>query len=77
MYFDTSRNMHGVDDGCLLIDPCGIRTYLACHLEYKCTDNDVEYEALIQGLMKEIDLNVKSIKVFGDSLHQTSDKFHD
>ena len=35
LYFDTSKNTHGVDVGCLLIDPCGIRTYLARHLESK------------------------------------------
>ena len=61
LYFDISRNTQGVDVGCLLIDPCGIRTYFSCHLEYKCT------EYLIQGLMKEIDLKVKSIEVFGNS----------
>ena len=67
MYFDISRNTHGVDVGYLLIDPCGIQTYFSCHLESKRTNNDAEYEALIQGLGKEIDLNVKSIEVFGDS----------
>ena len=29
--------------------------------------NDANYEALIQGLRKAIDLKVKSIEVFGDS----------
>ena len=67
MYFDTSRNTEGVDAGCLLIDPCGIQTYFSYHLESEWTNNDVEYEALIQGLKKAIDLNVKCIEVFGDS----------
>ena len=35
LYFDESRNTHGVDVGCLLIDPCGIQTYFSCHLESK------------------------------------------
>jgi ribonuclease HI len=39
----------------------------ACHLEFECTNNDAKYEALIQGLRKEIDLKDKSIEVFGDS----------
>ena len=30
LYFDTSRNTHGVDDGCFLVDPYGIWTYLSC-----------------------------------------------
>ena len=67
LYFDVSRNAHGVDVGCLLIEPCGIRTYFSCHLESKCTNNDANYESLIQGLKKAIDLKVKSIEVFGDS----------
>jgi hypothetical protein len=67
LYFDVSRNTHGLDVGCLLIDPCGIRTYFTYHRESKCTYNDAKYEALIQGLGKAIDLNIKCIEVFGDS----------
>jgi ribonuclease HI len=67
LYFDVSRNTHGVDVGYLLIDPYGIRNYLSCHLESKCTNNDAKYEALIQGLRKAIDLKVRSIEAFGDS----------
>ena len=67
LYFDVSRNTHRVDTGCLLIDPCGIRTYFSCHPESKCTNNDANYEALIQGLRKAIALNIKCIEVFGDS----------
>ena len=67
LYFDISRNTHGVDVGYLLIDPCGIQTYFSYHLESKCTNNDAKYEALIRGLRNAIDLNIKCIKVFGDS----------
>jgi ribonuclease HI len=67
LYFSTSRNMYGVDADYLLIDPCGIQTYFSCHLESKCTNYDAKYEALIQGLGKAIDSNVKCIEVFGDS----------
>ena len=67
LYFDISKNTKG-DVGCLLVDMYGIRTYFAYHLESKCTNNDVEYEDLIQGLEKAIDLNVKCIEVFGGSL---------
>ena len=40
---------------------------LACRLEFQCTNNIVEYEALIQGLYKAIALNVKYLQVYGDS----------
>jgi ribonuclease HI len=40
---------------------------LSCRLEFECTNNTIEYEALVQGLKKDIDLGVKELKVFGDS----------
>ena len=40
---------------------------IACHLEFECTNNVAEYEALLQGLRKALDLNIKCIEVFGDS----------
>jgi ribonuclease HI len=38
-----------------------------CRLEFECTNNTTEYEALIQGLNKAINMNIKFLKVFGDS----------
>ena len=67
LYFDGSRNKEGAGDGCLLIDPHGNKTMVACHLEFECTNNVAEYEALVQGLRKALDLNIKCIEVFGDS----------
>jgi len=40
---------------------------LACKLEFQCTNNVTEYEALIQGLYKAISLNVKYLQVYYDS----------
>jgi hypothetical protein len=40
---------------------------LSCRLEFECTNNTVEHEALVQGLKKSIKLNVKELKVFRDS----------
>jgi hypothetical protein len=40
---------------------------MSCRLEFKCTNNTIEYEALIQGLKKAIDLNIRKMKFFGDS----------
>jgi len=65
LYFDISRNKHGTDVGCLLIHPCGKRTYSVIQLEPGYTDTVVEYETLIQGLKKAINMNVKYIEVFG------------
>eukprot|EP00253_Pinus_taeda_P005905 PITA_05905 len=40
---------------------------LSCRLEFECTNNTAEYEALVQGLYKAISLKVQYLKVFGDS----------
>eukprot|EP00253_Pinus_taeda_P009467 PITA_09467 len=40
---------------------------LTCKLEFDCTNNTAEYEALVRGLYKEIGLNIKYLQVFGDS----------
>ena len=56
LYFDGSRNKERAGVGCLLLDPHGNKTMIACRLEFKCTNNVAEYEALMQGLKKELDL---------------------
>ena len=33
--------------------------FLSCRLEFECTNNTSEYEALVQGLKKAIELKVK------------------
>ena len=64
LYFDGSRNKEGTGFGCLLIDPHGKKMMITCHLEFECTNNVDEYEALVQGLRKALDLQVKYIEVF-------------
>ena len=64
LYFDISRNEHGANVGCLLIDPYSNITYLVIQLEHGCTDTITENETLIQGLRKAINMNVKYIEVF-------------
>ena len=40
---------------------------ISCRLEFQCTNNIAEYEALVQGLKKEIDLGADIIQCYGDS----------
>ena len=40
---------------------------IACKLEFECTNNVAEYEALVQGLRKAIDMGAKAIECVGDS----------
>jgi ribonuclease HI len=66
LYFYGSKSQEGSGAGCILIDQKGKCHFLSCRLEFECTNNTAEYEALVQGLKKDIDLNVKELKVFRD-----------
>ena len=71
--------MEGSRAGCVLIDPKKNKHFLSCILEFECTNNTTEYEALVQGLRKAIELKVKNLKVYGDSeivVKQIQNKIH-
>ena len=59
--------MEGSGASYVLIDPKKNKHFLSCRLEFECANNIVEYEALVQGLRKEIELKVENLKVYGDS----------
>ena len=67
LHFDGSKCKEGVGAGCILTDPKGDKNLIACRLEFECTNNTAEYEALIHGLNKAIELGVRKIHIFGDS----------
>ena len=66
LYFDGSKTQEGSGAGCIPIDLEKKKQFLSCRLEFECTNNIVEYEALVHGLRKSIELNIKNLKVFGD-----------
>jgi len=67
MFFDGSKSQEGASAGCIFIDLVGKHIFLSCRLEFECTNNTVEYEALVQGLKKDFDVNIKELVVLGDS----------
>jgi ribonuclease HI len=67
LFFDGSKYLEGASASCVLKDPIGKKIMIACRFEFQCTNNTAKYEALLQGLRKEIDLGANKIKVFGDS----------
>ena len=67
LFFDGSRSKDGVGAGYVLSDPKGIKTMIACRLEFECTNNIAKYEALVQGLRKAVDMGESSIECVGDS----------
>ena len=59
LFFDGSKTLEGSGAGCVLIDPKKKKHFLSCRLEFECTNNTAEYEALVQGLRKAIELRQK------------------
>ena len=54
LYFNGSKTLEGLGAGCVLIDPEKKKHFLSCRLEFECTNNTTEYEALVRGLKKAI-----------------------
>jgi ribonuclease HI len=48
LFFYGSKVQEGVGAGCILIDPEENQNIISCHLEFKCTNNIIEYEALVK-----------------------------
>lgn len=68
MYTDGASNVNGTGLGLVLKSPQGdIISYSVC-CDFKATNNEAEYEALILGLTTARDMKVKHIDVHYDSL---------
>src|ERR1043165_5017074 len=68
MYFDGASNHHGNGIGVVFITPCGEHIPFSVKLDFQCTNNEAEYEACINGLEAALELGIKKLKVFGDSI---------
>ncbi len=67
MYFDGSRNKVGLGAGVKFISPTQVRYYFSFRLQFSCTNNIVEYESLIQGLLLAQKKGIQALRVYGDS----------
>ena len=67
MYFDGASSKEGAGAGVLLISAGGEVISLMYKLEFKTTNNTVDYEALSIGLREAKDLGIKELAMFGDS----------
>jgi hypothetical protein len=65
--FDGAHSSSGSGIGVVLISPDKETTLFSYRLEFNCTNNIAEYEALILGMNLAIDMNIKSLHVRGDS----------
>ncbi|XP_022156749.1 uncharacterized protein LOC111023589 [Momordica charantia] len=68
MMFNGASNELGHGIGAILISPKGELYPLTARLCFDCTHNMAEYEACSMGVQAAIDMKVKKLKVFGDSM---------
>jgi hypothetical protein len=78
LYFDGSVCSDGQGIGIVFVSPNGAYFEMTSRLEYFCTNNQAEYEALLFGLEILESMDVKHVEAFVDSLlvvHQVSGKY--
>jgi ribonuclease HI len=68
LFFDGSACREGQGVGIVLILPRGAIFEQSVRLEYFCTNNQVEYEAILLDLQILSTMGVKHVEAFGDSL---------
>ncbi|KAG5226363.1 RNA-directed DNA polymerase (Reverse transcriptase), Ribonuclease [Salix suchowensis] len=68
MYFDGAVNICGNGAGAVIMSLDKKQYPVSTKLQFGCTNNTAEYEACILGLETALELNVKKIDVYGDSM---------
>jgi hypothetical protein len=68
LHFDGSACRSGCGVGIIIISPSGAVFEALSRLDHKCTNNQIEYEALLFGLQILYDMGVKHVEAYGDSL---------
>ncbi|KAI5351772.1 hypothetical protein L3X38_004663 [Prunus dulcis] len=68
LYFDGSKTEKASGAGVVLEEPLGVRHCYSFQLDFQCTNNRAEYEALIIGLEMLVELGVQSVEILGDSM---------
>ena len=79
MIFDGAVSKEGARVGVWIRPPKGEPRLLSYKLYFKCTNNMVEYEALVLGLRAQKDLQEKIIDIHGDSelvIKQVQGSYH-
>jgi ribonuclease HI len=67
MFFDGSCTKELAGVGVVLISPSKKTSHLSFKLDFKVTNNIVEYEALLLGLNAAKERKIKKLQVFGDA----------
>ncbi|XP_059658752.1 uncharacterized protein LOC132305086 [Cornus florida] len=78
LMFDGSSTHDGGGAGIVIISPKGKKTKFSFFLDFKCTNNQAEYEALIIRLEIVLELKVEKVQIIRDSnliLSQLSEEY--
>ncbi|XP_059654491.1 uncharacterized protein LOC132301237 [Cornus florida] len=78
LMFDGSSTSEGSGAGIVLISPTGNQISFSFFLDFRCSNNQAEYEALIMGLEILLEMAVKDVHIVGDSslvINQISEDF--
>ena len=67
MYFDGASTQISVGAGVVLISPSKENIHLSYKLEFKTTNNIVEYEALMLGVKAAKEMGIMCMRIFGDA----------
>ena len=67
LYVDGIANQWGLEVGLVLVSPEKITIEKSLKLNFSATNNEVEYEALLRGMMMVQKMGGKAIRVFSDS----------
>ncbi|KAM1475978.1 hypothetical protein ACFXTO_038016 [Malus domestica] len=67
MYFDGSSTSSSAGVGIVIQSPHNDRWYFSLKLDFDCTNNQAEYEALVIGLGLLLDLHATRVLVLRDS----------
>lgn len=68
LVFDGASNAYGHGVGAIIITPRVSHVPFTTRICFDCKNNMVEYEACILGLEEAIDLRIKSLNIFRDSV---------
>ncbi|XP_026450906.1 uncharacterized protein LOC113351050 [Papaver somniferum] len=67
IFVDGSSNSCGGGIGIVFTSPTGIRIIFCFRLEYKATNNETEYEAVVQALRISIEMGLNEVPITSDS----------
>ena len=76
--FNWSSTESSARAGIVIVSPLGVKTTLSFNLDFDCTNNQAEYEALVIGLEILQELRAGNVLIMGDSqlvLKQLSGEF--